>query len=162
MVQPHRVTRYWDSSCFLAIFNDEERAEECMAVLSLARRKKTLIYLSPLVPVEVVRPKGRPSPLPLSDRERVRAMFDNDYFRWRIMDRHIAEMSQDLCWENGIKPRDAVHVAAALDVGCDLLETFDKDLLKWNGKLRGASLRICRPGDPPAGSLFESSSVSAR
>ena len=36
-------------------------------------------------------------------------------------------------WDDGIKPKDSIHLATALHVGCEVLETYDTDLLKKNG-----------------------------
>jgi hypothetical protein len=41
----------------------------------------------------------------------------------------VAELARDLVWEKGIKPKDAIHVAAALVVEAPILETFDGPLL---------------------------------
>ena len=51
----------------------------------------------------------------------------------RIIDRLIAKRSLGLCWNAGLHPRDALHVAVALEEGCDVLETRDGKLLRNNG-----------------------------
>ena len=60
--------------------------------------------------------------------------------RFRIIDRLIAKRSQALCWNAGLHPRDALHVAVALEEGCDVLETRDRKLLRSNG-LGGLTIR---------------------
>jgi predicted nucleic acid-binding protein len=54
--------------------------------------------------------------------------------------RAIAEDAQDLVWGNDIRPKDAIHVATALEVRATALETFDEDLLKKFG-VRGLTIR---------------------
>ena len=60
--------------------------------------------------------------------------------RFRIIDRLIAKRSLALCWNAGLHPRDALHVAVALEEGCDVLETRDGKLLRNNG-LEGLTVR---------------------
>ena len=145
------VRRYWDSTSFIAILNGEEDAGTCERILGEAIRRTTEVYISPLVQVEVVRPKGAPAPLAEAVREKVGGLFENDYVKWRTIDRKISSDSQRLCWDYPIHPRDAIHLAVAIDLDCHLLETTDGDLLNLDQKIPNTSLRICRPGalDPP-------------
>ncbi|MGE0684372.1 MAG: type II toxin-antitoxin system VapC family toxin [Candidatus Binatia bacterium] len=153
---PHGIIRrYWDASCFLALLNNDEEADDCEKILNDAKEEKTSIIVSPLVQVEVIRPKGSPSPLPKKHEETIRAFFENDYIKWRVLDRRIANLARDLCWQYGLHPRDALHLAAAIDTKCDLLETTDKGLLQRNGKIDETQLKIIKPrwiGQP---GLFE-------
>ncbi len=139
------VRRYWDASCFIALLNSEEGAEDCESILNEAKEAKTLIYVSPLVQTEVIRPRGSPKPIPVETRTQIQSFFENDYIKWRIIDRDIANSAQNLCWDYGLHPRDALHLAVALDLQCDLLETYDPDLLKLNGRIPNVSLGIQKP-----------------
>ncbi len=150
--QPLR--RYWDSSCFLALINEEEGADACERVLNEARQANTEIFVSPMVQVEVVRPRGSSTPLPLHHRQTIKSFFENDYLKWRMIDRKVADDAQQLCWEHGLHPRDAIHLAVALDLQCHYLETFDKDLLKLDQKVPSTTLRISRPGSLGQQSLW--------
>lgn len=147
------LRRYWDSTCFLALLNDEEDAARCEQILEEAKRLSTEIYVSPLVQVEVVRPRGVPRPLAATQRERIRAFFENEYVKWRIIDRKIANDAQRLCWEHATHPRDAIHLAAAIDLNCDCLETSDRGLLRLDRSITGPALTICRPGAYGQGGL---------
>ena len=89
---------------------------------------------------ETVRPKGASVPIPIEHQERIADLFENDYMRFRIIDRLIAKRSLDLCWNTGLHPRDALHLAVALEEGCDVLETRDGKLLRNNG-LEGLTIR---------------------
>lgn len=139
------VRRYWDSSCFLTLLNGEEGAEDCENILNEAKEEKTLLYVSPVVQVEVIRPRGSPRPTPVKTRTQVQSFFENDYVKWRIIDRDIANSAQNLCWDYNLHPRDALHLAVALDLQCDLLETYDPDLLNLNGQIPNVSLDIQKP-----------------
>ena len=145
------VRRYWDSTSFIAILNGEEDAGACERILGAARQGTTEVCVSPLVQVEVVRPKGAPTPLAEALRQKVGAFFENDYIKWRTIDRKISSDAQRLCWDHPIHPRDAIHLAVAIDLDCDLFETADDGLLNLDQRIPHASLRICRPGalDPP-------------
>ena len=148
------VRRYWDSTCFLAVLNDEGDAQACERILEEASRSRTEVCVSPLVQVEVVRPKGSPRPLAEKLRDKVRTFFENDYIKWRMIDRKISNDAQRLCWEHSIHPRDAIHLAVAIDLKCDLLETADGNLLNLDQKIPSTSLRICRPAALGQGALF--------
>ncbi len=150
------VRRYWDASCFLTLLNDEVGAAECQDILDEAKEQKTVICVCPLVQVEVVRPRGSSSPVSQAVRDNIRSFFENDYIKWRIIDRRIADSAQRLCWEHGLHPRDAIHLAAALDLDCDLLEAYDHDLLKLDGRVPNVSLRIRRPRGKAQPELFGS------
>lgn len=152
MASAERIRRFWDASCFLALLNDEAGAEDCEQILEQAKQSRTDVYVSPVVQVEVVRPRRSPSPVPQEARDRIREFFENDYIKWRMIDRNIANESQRLCWDYNLHPRDAIHLAVALDLRCDLLETFDGDLLKWESRISPGSPSIRKPrwiGQPP-------------
>ena len=149
------IRRYWDATCFIALLNDEEGAEDCENILNEAKEAKTLIYVSPLVQTEVIRPRGSPKPIPVEIKTQVQAFFENDYIKWRIIDRDIANSAQNLCWDYNLHPRDALHLAAALDLQCDLLETYDPDLLKLDGQVPDSSLGIQKPNWRGQAKLFD-------
>ena len=130
---------------FLTLLNGEDGADDCENILNEAKEEKTVIYVSPIVQVEVVRPRSSPTPIPVETRAMVRSFFENDYVKWRIIDRDIANLAQQLCWDCGLHPRDAIHLAVAVDLQCDILETYDPDLLKHNGVVPNSSLVIQKP-----------------
>ena len=148
------VRRYWDSACFISILNGEAEAQTCERILDEAKHDATTIYVSPLVQTEVAKPKGAPSPLAETLREKIRMFFENDYLKWRTIDRKIANDAQKLCWDYAVHPRDAMHLACAMDLQCDLLETTDNGLVQLSGNILGTSLRICRPGALDPSDLF--------
>lgn len=135
------IRRYWDAACFLSILNGEPTAAACKRILDLAVKKKTEIWVTPMVPVEVVAPRDSRPPIPEAERALVRQLFDYAPLHWRDVDRDLASLSQTVSWDFGVHPRDSVHVAAAVETGCDLLETFDKRLLGLDGRLPTESFR---------------------
>ena len=136
-----RERRYWDSFCFLAVLNNEEPyASTCMQILEEAKKNNVDLVISPMTMAETVRPRGASAPIPVEHQERISDFFENDYMRFRIIDRLIAKRSLALCWNAGLHPRDALHVAVALEEGCDVLETRDGKLLRRSG-LEGLTIR---------------------
>ena len=139
------MSRFWDASCFLTLLNGEAGADDCEYILNQARQSRTVIYVSPIVQIEVVRPKGSSSPVPMEARKQIQAFFENNFIKWRMIDRKIANDAQKLCWDYGLHPRDASHLAVAMDLQCDLLETYDRDLLKLNDRVPSGAPGIQHP-----------------
>lgn len=132
-------TRYWDSDCFLGWLHAEpEKVDACQQVLSAAEDGKILIVTSALTIAEVLALRGR-SKIPVTERERVEAFFRQEYIAVRNITRRISESARTYVWDFGVDPKDALHVATAIDAGLKRLNTFDGGLLKKSGKI----------GDPP-------------
>ena len=111
-----RERRYWDSFCFIAVLNNEEPyASTCAQILDEAKKNRIELVISPMTMAETVRPRGRGGPIPIEQQERIADWFENDYMRFRVIDRLIAKRSLSLCWNAGLHPRDALHVAVALE-----------------------------------------------
>jgi predicted nucleic acid-binding protein len=138
--------RYWESSVIIAYLNGERgRAEECQAILDEAEQGKIWIYTSALTITEVLKYRGA-KPISKDKREKVRDFFQVDYIRVIQIDRWIAYGAQDLVWENGIPPKDALHVASALKAEVDALETYDNDdLIKKSKTVGSPPLEIREP-----------------
>ena len=132
---------YWDACCFISILNKDEHAERCLQVLEEAERGDVQLVVSSLTMGEVVRPKGSATPLPREKREQVLAFFEQDYIALVNLDREIVRLSLDLCWDHGFKSRDALHIAAAKAVRCDVFETHDVRLLKLGEGIEGIVFR---------------------
>lgn len=137
--------RYWDSDCFLGWLQAEPNKEEsCRQVLEAAEEGKVLIVTSALTIAEVLALRGAP-PIPASMRAKVEAFFRNDYIVVRNITRRVSEQAREYVWGHGVKPKDALHVATALDAGLELLNTFDIPLIGKSGSLGNPVLTIERP-----------------
>ena len=110
------IRRYWDASCFLSILNGEKEAAICERILAAARKGETTIFVSPIAQLEVIRRKGSPAPVPKEQRDTIRQLFENDYIRWQGIDRRVGARAQQYCWDLNLHPRDAIHLAAAVQV----------------------------------------------
>ncbi|MGO8843540.1 MAG: type II toxin-antitoxin system VapC family toxin [Methyloceanibacter sp.] len=85
--------------------------------------------------------RGAP-PIPASDCARVESFFRSEYVVVRNITRHVAEQAREYVCDHGVDPKDALHVATAIDARLELLNTFDRPLLSKNGQLGNPSLRI--------------------
>ena len=136
---------YWDSDPFLAWFQEEpDKREEASGTLERAGNGEVVIFTSTLTIAEVLWLRGGPK-IPQDKAAIVRKFFRRSYFRLRNVTRAVAESAQNLVWFEGIRPKDAIHVATALEAGIPILETFDDGLIGKSGKIGSASLIIRRP-----------------
>lgn len=112
-----------------------------------------LIVTSALTLAEVLWLRGAP-PIPQNKADLVRKFFRRSYIRVRNVTRAVSEAAQDLVWNQGIRPKDAIHVATALDAKVAALETFDEKLLTKSGALGNPGLVIRKPIPPTQPRLF--------
>jgi predicted nucleic acid-binding protein len=143
--------RYWDSDCFLGwLLAEPDKEEKCRVVLEAAEQGKLVIVSSALTIAEVLALRGRPR---IRDDRRalVEGFFRNEYIIIRNLTRRVAERARAMVWDHGVAPKDAVHVATALDASLVLLNTFDQDLCRHNGRIGSPSLTIELPqlAEPP-------------
>jgi len=146
---------YWDSDAFLGWFQAEPgKADLCAGTLKRADQGEVLILTSALTIAEVLWMRG--APMIAQDRaDIVRKFFRRSYLRIRNVTRAVSENAQDLVWTQGIRPKDAIHVATALDAGVAALETFDEELLKKTVIMGNPVLIIRKPIPPAQKGLFD-------
>ena len=136
---------YWDTDCFLGHFQAEVgKAEKCDGVLERAERGDVLIVTSALTIAEVLWMRGGPR-LPKDKADIVQKFFRRSYIRVVNVSRKVAMAAQVHVWEDGIKPKDAIHVATAVAFGANALETFDSGLIGKSGKVGVPLLLIREP-----------------
>src|SRR4051812_33125817 len=106
---------YWDSDAFLGWLQAEPgKTDLCAGTLKRADLGEVIIFTSALTIAEVLWMRGAPM-VPEEKAEIVRKFFRRSYLRVRNVTRAVAENAQDLVWNNGVRPKDAIHVATALD-----------------------------------------------
>lgn len=142
--------RYWDSTVFFAYLADQEgRAEKCEPIIRRAEEGEIEIVTSALTYAEVcwLPQYGR---MDRRNRPEIRGFFEHPYIVTVQIDRRHALQAQDLVLDHGLRPRDALHVAAALVAQVDIIDTFDGDQLELDGSIEGSPpLRIAEPHVPP-------------
>ncbi len=144
---------YWDSACFLSHFHAEVgQVEKCDGVLQRAERGEVLIVTSALTLAEVLWMRGEPR-LQKEKAELVQKFFRRSYIRVYNVSRKLAEAAQIIVWDNRIKPKDAIHVATAIHLGADALETFDAKLIGRSGQVGNPLLLIREPQPAAQGRL---------
>ena len=135
---------YFDSCVFLAWLRGEKgRADVVGALFGAASSGKLKILSSALTIAEVLNIQGFKSPIPKEQREKVRSLFKNEWIVIRSVTRRVAETSQKLVWEDGIKPKDGVHVATAMVYKVPKLYSYDRKLIS-KGELSTNSGRVSR------------------
>jgi predicted nucleic acid-binding protein len=141
---------YWDSDAFLGWLQNEQGKEDlCRATFERAEKGQIVLVTSALTIAEVLWTRNAPR-LTKERATLVRRFFRRSYIRVRAVTRVISETAQDVVWDHDIRPKDAVHVATALDAKVSALETFDKGLISKSGAL---GLIIRTPQPSPQGSL---------
>jgi predicted nucleic acid-binding protein len=145
---------YWDSDAFLGWFQEEPgKVELCEGTIERAQNGEALIITSALTIAEVLWLRGGP-PIPQEKDKLVRKFFRRSYIRVRNVTRAVSESAQDLAWNHGIRPKDAIHVATAQDAKVVALETFDEGLLNKSGAVGNPNLIIRKPIPPVQPKLF--------
>lgn len=138
------LRHYFDASALLAWLKKEEvvgdlRWWHCEQLLEQAQRGESIIFISGVTFAEVTGGKGKSRGIHLTTgyedvKEVVRAFFENDYIEVVEVGRVVGEFAQQLIWDfSTLDPIDAIHLASALVAGCDVLFTYDGDLLKLVG-----------------------------
>lgn len=135
---------YWDSDAFLGWFQEEPgKVELCEGTLERAKAGELVIVTSTLTITEVLWKRNSP-PVTKDKATIVRRFFRRSYIRVRNVTRSVAESAQDLVWDKSIRPKDAIHVATALEANASVLETFDEFLIKLSGTVGGNPPLIIR------------------
>lgn len=146
---------YMDSCAFLAWLKGESgRAEVIEAIFDEAAKGKIKILTSTLTIAEVLNIQGAKSPIPKEQREKVKSLFANEWIVPKGVNRRFAEISQDMVWDHGIKPKDGIHVATAMVYKVTAFYTYDDGLIK-KGHLKTAygEVQISEPLPPAQGEL---------
>ncbi len=80
----------------------------------MAEAGKTEIITSALTLAEVLYLRGH-QPIPAADAEKLKRFFEHEYIVVNDVDRALAEEARKFVWDQGIRPKDAIHVATAID-----------------------------------------------
>jgi hypothetical protein len=141
---------YWDSDAFLGWLQAEHgKVELCQGTIERGENGDVVIVTSALTLAEVLWLRGGPR-IPKEKAETLGRFFRRSYIRVRPVTRSIEESAQDVVWNRGIRPKDAIHVATALDARVGVIETFDAFLLGKSGSVGNPPLVIRKPIPPRA------------
>ena len=145
---------YWDSCTYLDFLKgDHPLHDNMLAVLKDWQDGKITLVTSALTIVEVLWVKcddnKAKSMLPRTREKEIRGLFEPQPPAELILvelSRLTGEHARDLVWRHGVKPKDAVHIASALEARCEMLHTNDRGLQNFSEKLGGDPvLKIAEP-----------------
>lgn len=148
MSEPH-LTYYFDSSVFIAFFNDEEgRADAVESLLEEAHDGNISIVTSSFSLVEVIKMRGSRKLEP-RDEKMLGEFFEYSFIRLVDATRKICEDARMLIWKHShLAPKDSVHLASALEFNSrealDGLFSFDTDFTKLN-RIASNAFEITEP-----------------
>lgn len=139
--------RYWDTSVFFAYFADQaDRRERCRPIVRRAEAGEMEIVTSALSVAESLYVPDGGELLPDENREEVRRFFQHDFIVMVQIDRPTALRSQDLVWDYGVAPKDALHLASALTANVPQFDTYDEKLYRLDAEIGDSPvLRISEP-----------------
>ena len=137
---------YWDSAAFLAFFQEEEgRVDLCRNTLERAERGQIGIITSALAIAECLWLRGQVVPIPKDRAEIIRRFFRRSFIRVRNVTRQTSELAQDLVWDHAVRPKDAIHIATALEARVIVIETFDGPFIGKSGQIGTPPITIRMP-----------------
>ena len=127
--------RLWDSSVIIGFLaGDENVLEHCQLIVEQAERGELEIVVSTLAAAEVAYLEGYSDE---DSEDMIREFFGRDYIVLVAVDARMAAVARGLVSryrnEMRIKPADAIHLAAAVQLNLPVLETTDGDLLRFSG-----------------------------
>lgn len=131
-------TQYWDSSVFVAFFNDETgRADTIETLLNEAKDGKITIITSAFACVEVLKLKDQKA-LTKESEQMISDFFQYPFIKIVDATRGVCEAARHLIWKYpSLKPKDSVHLASALAYVereyLDVLFSYDKGFLDLDG-----------------------------
>jgi predicted nucleic acid-binding protein len=145
----------WDSCVCIDWIQDKdpEKRKLLRPIVDAATAGDVVIVVSGLVLAEVVQTKGKPIHAVTDDDDaKIRLFFLHPFVEMRPIDPKIGHLARDIMrarlalkYKDGkdnqaykkLPVNDAIHIATALDCGCDCLRSFDEeDMLKENLKLQ--------------------------
>ena len=156
---PHeRMRIYWDSCLFIDLV---QRSGDHIVVLDqlveAAKQEELVLVTSALTLAEVLGKRNKPSkpggptkPISPEEEQRIIDFFENPYISIRPCDRHTGQVAGTIARQFSLRPRDAIHVATALNANVPVMHTTDgpkssTGLLKKNGKIGTPPLAIVLP-----------------
>lgn len=143
-----KIRRYWDTACcFGYLFNQAGRADRCERILLDAEVGNCELVISAWTLAELLHKKGEKRPFSKESREKIRGFFNRSCFIVANVDKLTAEATQEVFWEHDVSTKDAVHIATALSVNANYLETFDEGLIGKSQHLGGTPVLVIQePG----------------
>lgn len=141
--------RYWDSDIILCWLKKEPRWGDLRGTIEAAEDGRVKIVTSTWTLTEVIRLTGRE--LNEEDDAKIVDFFAGEYIHLRAVSARVGHMARRYSYEL-YEPKDAIHVAQAVDAGCDRFDTFDSALTR-SGPPDGTTIKFGTPDLARQGSL---------
>lgn len=141
---------YWDSNTYLDYIRGNHSRHQFMQLLiDDWKQGKVTMVTSALTIAEVLwwRTSQNPTRLRITRAEetRIRELFNPPKTQKLTIvevSRRTAEAARELVWKSAVKPKDAIHVASAIEARCPVLQTSDEELMALSGKVGGNPLLV--------------------
>lgn len=145
--------RYFDSDTIIRyVYNDPDTGPIVDALLGEAASGEWTLVVSAISLLEITRPRGKaPDP---SKHATILAFFEHPFIFVREIDLFLAEKARDLLFDYlWLHPRDAAHLAAAIDTKCETFYTYEGEIIdRFNGE---HGLLVRRPEMPKTPELSD-------
>lgn len=124
---------YIDSSVFIGWIHEEvidgvDRKRIAEHIITRAGNGDFQVFISALTLAEVHKKRGHER-LTESEDEEILDFFENDFIEVIDVDRELGEQANRFCRTYGLSPADAIHLACALRADCDVLLSWDEELV---------------------------------
>lgn len=138
-----QARRFFDSDVVTRLVENRDPELRIQTLVQEAASGNWTLVLSTVSMLEVTRETGRP--VDPSKYARILEFFENDFIFMRELDVLRAEKALRLIYDYlWLRPNDAAHLAAAIDMGCQVFYTYDDELISKFDNEHG--LRVVRPG----------------
>ena len=137
---PRPKTVYWDANVFLALFQKGDHPDKAyqrkhsILWMEAARKGRYRVVTSALTLAEARRGENEP-PLPGDEHATLRNYLRHEYIIVVPVDRVIGELAADYGEKYGLKPRDAIHLATAVQARVSMLLAWDNDFHKLKAQI---------------------------
>ena len=124
---------YIDSSVFIGWIHEEiidgvDRRRIADHIITRAEKGEFQVFISALTLAEVHKKRGYER-LTEDEDEEILEFFENDFIEVIDVDRELGEQANRFCRAYGLSPADAIHLACALRAGCDVILSWDEELV---------------------------------
>lgn len=131
--------RFFDSDVLNRLLENRGEADTIEALVQQAASGRWTIVVTSVTLLEVTRPRNLFDPAKLA---RVMSFFENDYVFVRELDLLLTEKALKIIYDyTWLHPMDAAHLAAAIDMGCQVFYTYEEELINRFHKERGLSVQ---------------------
>ncbi len=138
-----QARRYFDSDVVTRLVENRDPELSIQTLVQEAASGNWTLVLSTISMLEVTRETGKP--VDPSKYARILEFFENDFIFMRELDVLLAEKALKLIYDYlWLRPNDAAHLAAAIDMDCQVFYTYDDELIDKFVQEHG--LRVVRPG----------------